>query len=223
MISAQIETAVSSGVRAPMSRPIGAMTRTSCSSVTPSAISRSLRSAVVRREPIAPQVADLGVECRNHGGNVELWVVGQHAYGVTSGQLAADTIQHNRFGPVDDDLVGLREALLGSEDGSSIANSDSVANSFAARHSAAVKSTAPNISICGGGANVSTNTETASSRASPLVRSDGCLEVPAPSSPRASRATHAVQVWVAERPCKEPSASTSSLAPGFGPSITATG
>ncbi len=53
-ISARIEIAVSSGVRPPMSRPQGAWIRAISWSETPAARSRSLRSAVVRREPSAP-------------------------------------------------------------------------------------------------------------------------------------------------------------------------
>src|SRR5438067_841535 len=45
MISPHMETAVSSGVRAPMSRPMGAITRASSSSVTPASRNRSSRWA----------------------------------------------------------------------------------------------------------------------------------------------------------------------------------
>ena len=55
MISAQIETAVSSGVRAPMSSPIGASTRVSCSSVDPGLAQPDVRRSVVRRDPMAPR------------------------------------------------------------------------------------------------------------------------------------------------------------------------
>ena len=55
MISAQMATAVSSGVRAPMSRPIGPMTRASSASSTPASRRRALRSSWVRREPMAPR------------------------------------------------------------------------------------------------------------------------------------------------------------------------
>jgi hypothetical protein len=54
MISAQIEIAVSSGVRAPMSRPIGDMTRSMSSAVTPASRRRATRCSCVRRDPIAP-------------------------------------------------------------------------------------------------------------------------------------------------------------------------
>ncbi|MDH6628603.1 hypothetical protein M2271_006436 [Streptomyces sp. LBL] len=54
MISAVMETAVSSGVRAPRSRPIGERSRANWSAVTPSSVRRRRRSSWVRREPIAP-------------------------------------------------------------------------------------------------------------------------------------------------------------------------
>ena len=54
MISAAIEMAVSSGVRAPRSSPIGLDSRFSSSSVTPASRRRVSRSSWVRRDPIAP-------------------------------------------------------------------------------------------------------------------------------------------------------------------------
>ena len=54
MISAAMLIAVSSGVRAPRSRPIGLDSRASSSSVRPASRSRASRSSWVRREPIAP-------------------------------------------------------------------------------------------------------------------------------------------------------------------------
>src|ERR687897_1945646 len=53
-ISAAIAMAVSSGVRAPMSRPMGLLTRASCSSVTPSSLRRAVLLSCVLRLPIAP-------------------------------------------------------------------------------------------------------------------------------------------------------------------------
>ena len=55
MISAQIEIAVSSGVRAPTSRPIGDWIRAISSSDTPASRSRKIRPSCVRRDPIAPR------------------------------------------------------------------------------------------------------------------------------------------------------------------------
>lgn len=49
-----IATAVSSGVREPMSNPMGLDMRASSSSVTPSSLSRAVRLSWVRRLPIAP-------------------------------------------------------------------------------------------------------------------------------------------------------------------------
>ena len=54
MISPAMATAVSSGVRAPMSRPMGLLMRASCSSVTPSSFRRAVRLSWVLRLPIAP-------------------------------------------------------------------------------------------------------------------------------------------------------------------------
>src|SRR5690606_25745666 len=54
MISAATLTAVSSGVRAPRSRPMGEESRLISSSVRPASRSRSSRSSCVRRDPIAP-------------------------------------------------------------------------------------------------------------------------------------------------------------------------
>ena len=54
MISAAMEMAVSSGVRAPRSRPIGECRRLNSSSESPASFSRTRRSSWVRREPIAP-------------------------------------------------------------------------------------------------------------------------------------------------------------------------
>ena len=56
MISAQMATAVSSGVRPPRSSPIGACSRARTASMSaPSASSRSSRSRIVRRLPMAPR------------------------------------------------------------------------------------------------------------------------------------------------------------------------
>ena len=53
-ISPAIETAISAGLTAPMSRPIGAWMRASAASSKPSAFMRSMRLACVFREPSAP-------------------------------------------------------------------------------------------------------------------------------------------------------------------------
>ena len=54
MISAAIETAVSSGVRAPRSRPMGLDSRPNSVSVSPASRNLRIRSWWVRREPITP-------------------------------------------------------------------------------------------------------------------------------------------------------------------------
>jgi len=56
-ISAAMDSAVSSGVRAPRSRPIGERRRANSRSVRPTSRSRRPRSSWVRREPIAPTKA----------------------------------------------------------------------------------------------------------------------------------------------------------------------
>ena len=55
MSSAAMETAISSGVSAPMARPMGAWTRAYSASVKPSARRRSLQRASFRREPMQPR------------------------------------------------------------------------------------------------------------------------------------------------------------------------
>src|SRR5581483_2794563 len=75
-ISAAIEIAVSSGVRAPRSSPIGALMRASSGSVTPASRSASTRFACVRRLPIAPMYP-AGVRsatCRSGMSNFTSWV-----------------------------------------------------------------------------------------------------------------------------------------------------
>ena len=52
--SGKVEGAVSSALRPPRSRPIGALMRPISSSVMPASSSRARRSACARREPMAP-------------------------------------------------------------------------------------------------------------------------------------------------------------------------
>ena len=80
MISAQIETAVSSGVRAPMSSPIGRHDpRELGVGRRPPRAAARLRSACVRRRTHRAEVADIGGERGDDGGHVELGVVGEDA------------------------------------------------------------------------------------------------------------------------------------------------
>ena len=53
-ISPMIDTAISAGLTAPMSRPIGAWMRASAASSKPRARMRSIRLACVFRDPSAP-------------------------------------------------------------------------------------------------------------------------------------------------------------------------
>ena len=88
MISAQIDTAVSSGVRAPRSSPIGARMRASAGLVDPRLAQP--RDAVGVGAPAAhgAEVADLGGERGHDGGDVELGVVGEHAHRVARGRAS---------------------------------------------------------------------------------------------------------------------------------------
>ena len=80
------------------------------------------------RAPAAhgPDVADPGGEGADEGGDVELGVVGQDAHCVAWPEFGPDLGQV-AVGPVDDDLVGEREALAGGEDGAGVADGDVVA------------------------------------------------------------------------------------------------
>jgi hypothetical protein len=54
MISPKMLMAISSGVAAPMSSPMGARMRATCSGLIPAAAKRRRRSSFVPRLPIAP-------------------------------------------------------------------------------------------------------------------------------------------------------------------------
>ena len=113
MISAQIDTAVSSGVRPPMSSPIGARIRAEplvghtrlaepldtlargCAAIP------SRRGTHIRR-----QRAD-------DRGHVELGVVGEHTDRIAHTELVADLLEVP-VGPIVHDLVGHREPLRAS-------------------------------------------------------------------------------------------------------------
>ena len=114
MISAQIATAVSSGVRAPRSRPIGRV-QARQRRVVDAGLAQPL-DAVGVGAPAAhgAEVADVGGERGDDGRYVELVVVGEHAHGVARRERAADLLEE-AVGPVDDDLVGQREPGLGGE------------------------------------------------------------------------------------------------------------
>ena len=129
MISAAMLTAVSSGVRAPRSSPIGEDSRARCSSERPS--SRSRFEPVVVGTPRAHRadVGHLGEPERHlEQGYVELRVVGEHADGGPPVDPAGrDLGVEVAVRPVDDDLVRLGEAGRGREHGPGVADRDVVA------------------------------------------------------------------------------------------------
>ena len=73
MISAQIATAVSSGVRAPTSSPMGDITRAISASESPCSRRRSARPSCVRREPIAPRYPTSVFTAATIAGTSNLW------------------------------------------------------------------------------------------------------------------------------------------------------
>ena len=127
---AAIETATSSGVRAPIGIPTGACRRTSSASPTPSSRSRAVRSARVFSLPIAPMKPAVGAERELERGDVELEVVGHHAdrrARVDRGAL------EEPVGPLVGELVGVGEALAGQEHPARVADRDAVAEQLAER------------------------------------------------------------------------------------------
>ena len=128
MISAQIDTAVSSGVRAPMSRPIGEWSRSSSSAL---GRRRPRRGAAMRLSCVRPaahhaDVADPRGERTDDRRNVELGVVRQHAHRVAGSEGVAALVEH-RCRPRDEHLVGHREAAAGGEHLAGVAHRDAVA------------------------------------------------------------------------------------------------
>ena len=110
MISAQIAIAVSSGVRAPMSSPIGAITRCELL-VGDTRLVEPLDPSRVR----APgshraEIPDAGRQRADDRGHVELGVVGEHADCVVTTEAVAD-LREVAVGPVVHDFVGHRESL----------------------------------------------------------------------------------------------------------------
>ena len=125
--------AVSSGVRAPRSRPIGLESRSISLSSTPASRSRASRSSWVRREPIAPTYATSGSRSAtsssgtsNFGSWVSTVITVRPSTRPASGLGGEVAVR-----PVDDDLVGLREAAVGREDGPGVAHGHVVAEEAA--------------------------------------------------------------------------------------------
>ena len=88
--SAQIEIAVSSGVRAPMSRPIGDITRPISVVGEPGLAQAHDPAFVGAARAHRADVADLGLHRGDDRGHVELVVVGEHAHDVALGEAGAD-------------------------------------------------------------------------------------------------------------------------------------
>ena len=98
-------------------------------SPTPSARSRSSRSAVVTLLPIAPMQAAGVSSAATMRRNVELLVVGAARRSPSSQSTGAP--RRNAVGPVDDELVGLREARGRDEPGAGVADRDAVPQQLA--------------------------------------------------------------------------------------------
>ena len=110
--SARIESAVSSGVTAPRSRPIGAAIRSISASVIPRL--EQARAALVLRSPAAHRadVGRLGAQRDLKRGVVELRVVGEDRD--VGGAVDAE-LSERLVGPRGDDLLGLWKPHLGGE------------------------------------------------------------------------------------------------------------
>ena len=129
-IWAAMATATSSGVREPILRPIGAWMRAMSSSETPSARSRSARSSFVRRAPIAPMYP-AGVSSATFSAgtsNLWSWVRTQITVRSSTGRAPQEAV-----GPLDDELVHVREALGRHELRASVADGDAIAEEAADR------------------------------------------------------------------------------------------
>ena len=155
MISAAMETAVSSGVRAPRSRPIGRRSRASSSSVSPA--SRSRVQPVVVGAPGAHR-ADVGDPGRRSAtsssgtSNLGSWVsTADHGAPVDPAGVRLGLQVAVR--PLDDDLVGVREAVRWRRPAGRRRRSRGSRGTRPTRATAAAKSIAPKTSIRGRGAN----------------------------------------------------------------------
>src|SRR5579863_7479313 len=113
-----MDTAVSSGVRACTSRPMGECKRVSCSSVTPASRSLAMRSSCVRLLPIAPTYP-AGVRSATWSSgtsNFGSWVSTQIAVRASTG------ISSILVRPADHHLVGVGKALGRGEDPACVAH-----------------------------------------------------------------------------------------------------
>ena len=127
MISAQMLTAVSSGVLAPMSRPIGDIKRSrSAAAATPTACRRSIRPRVRGAAAHHADVAHAGRQRALNCRNIELRIVCEDADGIPRPQLLADLVEDGRR-PRDPDSVRHREAASGGEHFAGVADRHPVA------------------------------------------------------------------------------------------------
>ena len=129
MISAQMAMAVSSGVRAPMSMPIGAISRAKGGLLDAGGPQAFQAPGMGTARAHGAQVAHPGAERGDDGGHVELVVVGQHAHGVTRPQVVPGPGQVG-LGPLHDDLVGVGEPPGRGEGGPGVAHRHPVTEHF---------------------------------------------------------------------------------------------
>ena len=116
MISAAIEIAVSSGVLAPRSSPIGDDSRRSSAAVRPASAQPGQPIGVGLAGAHRADVGDRQPQRVGQHRDVELRVVGQHADHRATVQRARIHLRPQvPVRPVDDHLVGLRETLAGGE------------------------------------------------------------------------------------------------------------
>src|SRR4051812_5384515 len=123
------------------------------------------------------------MECQLQQRDVELGVVGEHTDRGTGihGRLCQVAV-----GPVDDDLVGVREACPGGEDGAGVAHGDVIAQEPAGLGEGGAEVEAPKISMRGRVAAAWTRTESFSGQVSA-------------SPPNARSAVRPARSWAAAR------------------------
>ena len=227
MISATIEIAVSSGVRAPMSRPIGGHQPGELRGAVDRRPRQSLEPLVVGR-PAAhdADVADVGGERALHGRHVELRVVGEDAHRVAGAERLTPLREH-RAGPRDHHLVGHREAPAGGEDLAGVAHRHPVAENLGhlgERGGEVDGAEDPHLRRRGVGLDVDADDrrilEVLRGRLAAAVRSGARPSGPPRARPaRRGRRRGRARDRRANRRPRSPG-STSSLAPRDGPSIT---
>ena len=221
MISAQIATAVSSGVRPPRSRPMGARRRARSSGRSMPSSARRLEAAFVgAAAPHHAEVADLGGQGAHDGRDVELGVVGEHADGVERAEAGPDLVEH-LLGPVDHHLVGGREAGRGGEHGPGVAHRHVVPQHLghpAQRGGEVDRSEDHHAGLRG--VALHEHRQVGLGWPGPGGRSGGRRDRAAASSPSASRATTRSRSGSPRVPDGGPSGVTSSLAPRWAPSTT---